>query len=118
MEKGEYEKLVIAMGEFKDGDCNTPLPTLAAEKLPLVMTRLLRKCAEKQTEPAEYNKLVMTAVKQPFQQQVTEQLLVLVDLANAETLRTPRVIEIVDMLTKKKPAQLPALLKVINNNDS
>ena len=47
-----------------------------------------------------------------------EQLLVLVDLANAETLRTPRVIEIVDMLTKKKPAQLPALLKVINNNDS
>ena len=33
-----------------------------------------------------------------------EQLLVLEDLANVETLRTPRVTEIVDMLTKKKPA--------------
>ena len=117
MEKGEYEKLVIAMGEFKDGDCNTPLPTLVTEKLPLVMTRLLRKCVEKQTEPVEYKKFVMTAVKQPLPQEVMEQLLVLVDLANVETLRTPRVIEIVDMLTKREPAQLPALLKVINNND-
>ena len=56
MEKGEYEKLVIAMGEFKEDDCTTPLPTLVTEKLSLVMTRLLRKCVEKQTEPVEYKK--------------------------------------------------------------
>ena len=37
-----------------------------------------------------------------------EQLLVLVDLANVEALRTPRVTEIVDMLTTKKLAQLLA----------
>ena len=68
MEKGEYEKLVIAMGEFKEGDCNTPLPTLVTEKLSLVMTRLLRKCVEKQTEPVEYSKFMMTALKQPLPQ--------------------------------------------------
>ena len=118
LEKEEYEKLVIAMGEFKEDDCVTaPLATLVTEKLSLVMTRLLRKCVEKQTEPVEYNKFVMTASKQPFPQEVKDQLLVLVDLANVETLPTRRVIETVDTLTKKKPAQLPALHKVIHNND-
>ena len=68
MEKGEYEKLVIAMGEFKEDDCTTPLPTLVTENLYLVMTRLLRKCVEKQAEPVEHNILVMSAGKQPFPQ--------------------------------------------------
>ena len=114
LEKEEYEKLVIAMGEFKEDDCiaTAPLATLVTEKLSLVMTRLLRKCVEKQTWPVEYNKFVMTASKQPFPQEVKDQLLVLVDLANVETLPTSRVIETVDTLTKKKPAQLPALHKV------